>query len=508
MAFDDQMDAGIPGTSSSYPIYIMKILHLMTLAPLLAFLSCKTQKPDLYTEISAVEHGLLPAIMLRGDTAKYHISERMDFHKVPGASLAVVVEGKIRWAKGYGTARTETGRKVTMNTIFQAGSISKPLAALAALKLVEEGKVGLDEDVNNYLKGWKIPESEFTKHEQVTLRRMLTHSAGMTVHGFPGYPQTDTFPSIEEVLEGKGNTPAILVDTIPGSIWKYSGGGYTVMQKMVEDVSGLPFEVYMDKHILTPLGMVNSTFAQPLPASLHDQASAAFDHNGEPIEGSWHNYPEQAAAGLWTTPTDLARYCIEIQEILAWKKDGILKQEMVRMMLTKHRNDWGLGPSLAWDADSMRFQHGGKNAGFTNDMIAFAHRGDAVIIMTNADNGDRLIGEILRSVSNYYEWGISHSRLVDTVALPVERLSLLTGRYKLNFQVPEIGDYLIKVVLKNDRLYIADPNDNDTIGLAALNDSMFIDLEDGDEIRFHVPGDPGKVGLLWDNRYQFHKISE
>jgi CubicO group peptidase (beta-lactamase class C family) len=490
----------------SIPVRLRLSLPLVSI---MTCISCNSGQADLQREINTIENGLLTAILVRGDTAtSFNILERMDFHKVPGVSMAVVEKGKIRWAKGYGTANTRGGQEVVTGTLFQAGSISKPLAALAALKLVEEGKLGLDENVNHYLKGWKIPENEFTKVEKVTLRRLLTHTAGMTVHGFPGYRSTDSLPTIEAVLEGKGNTPAVLVDTIPGSIWRYSGGGYTVMEKVVEDVSGLPFEVYMAENMLSPMGMDHSTYAQPLPVSLHAMASAAYDTEGELIEGLWHHYPEQAAAGLWTTPTDLARYCIEIQEILSGKKEGILKQESVRMMLTKHMNDWGLGPSLAWDADSLRFQHGGKNAGFTNQMTAFAHRGSAVIIMTNADNGGKLIGEIMRSVSDYYDWGISLPRMVDTVALPVERLSLLAGRYKLDFQVPEIGDYLIGVDLMNGRLYVADPNDNDTIGLTALNDSVFMNLEKGDEVKFQVEDDPARVGLLWNQRFQFYKIPE
>jgi CubicO group peptidase (beta-lactamase class C family) len=247
--------------------------------------------------------------------------------------------------------------------------------------LAEDDKVELDLDVSFYLTSWKMDESEFTKEEKITLRKLLTHTAGVTVHGFPGYQQTDRFSTIEQVLNGEGNTAKIVVDTIPGTIWRYSGGGYTIMEKIVEDVSGLPLEEYLEQNILTPLGMNNSTYEQPLPTRFHGNASAAYDSDGKLIEGLWHNYPEQAAAGLWTTPSDLAMYCIGVQDILAGKSDGILSKETIEMMLTKHKGDWGLGPSLVGDADSLRFQHGGKNAGFTNNMMAFAYSGDALIIM-------------------------------------------------------------------------------------------------------------------------------
>ncbi|TDI72029.1 MAG: class A beta-lactamase-related serine hydrolase [Bacteroidetes bacterium] len=474
------------------------------------FLGCGTQETlILDEEISAIENGLTPAIIVKGEEPQlFSIYDRMKYHKVPGLSIAIVREGKIRWAKGYGEANTESGAMIDINTLFQAGSISKPLAALAALKLVEDDKVDLDLDVNSYLTNWKIEDNEFTKEEKVTLRRLLTHTAGMTVHGFPGYQQTDTFPSIEQVLNGEGNTPKIYVDTIPGTIWRYSGGGYTVMEKVVEDVSGLPLEEFIEKNILTPLGMDNSTFEQPLPTEFHANASAAYDSEGKLIEGLWHNYPEQAAAGLWTTPSDLAIYCIGVQDILAGKSDGFLSKETIEMMLTKHKGDWGLGPSLAWDADSLRFQHGGKNAGFTNNMMAFAHNGDALIIMTNADNGGRLISEIERSISNYYQWGISNSKIVDIIDLPVEQLSKLVGKYKLDFQVPDIGNYIIEITLKNDKLLVFDPNNNDTNVLSALDEFNFIDLDKGDEVVFQIQEDTSKIGLLWSNRLQFYKISE
>lgn len=183
-------------------------------------------------EIQAIENSLLETIQVIGDTVRTHnILERMDHYNVPGVSIAIVQNGEIKWAKGYGVANTKTGAKVDENTLFQAGSISKPIAALAALKLYENGDIGLDQNVNRYLKGWQVPDNEFTVKEKVTIRRLLTHTAGTTVHGFPGYDQDDSFPSDIDVLSGKGNTGIVSVDVVPGSMWRYSGGGYTVMEK-------------------------------------------------------------------------------------------------------------------------------------------------------------------------------------------------------------------------------------------------------------------------------------
>jgi CubicO group peptidase (beta-lactamase class C family) len=416
----------------------------------------------------------------------------------------VVTDGSLKWAKGYGIADTESGQEVGTGTLFQAGSISKPVAALAILKLMEEGSIDLDTDINTYLTDWKIPQNGFTVNEKVTARRLLTHTAGMTVHGFPGYLQTDTFPSIQAVLNGAGNTPPIFVDTIPGSIWRYSGGGYAVLEKMVEEVSGLSFETYMEENILKPMGMVNSTYEQPLPEKYHSAASAAYDGNGAIIEGKWHNYPEHAAAGLWTTPSDLALYCMEIQAILSGEKTGILSKETVEEMISEHKGNWGLGPSLTGQGDSFCFQHGGKNAGFTNFMIAYARQGNAAIVMTNADNGGNLIREVMRGISLYYGWEIASQRIIEPVELWASELARLTGRYYHNTE----QDYIVEIKLKNGHLHVINPNEQDSSELTALDKNKFLLLENGDEVVFQNADGGKPAGFLWNNRVQFFKTED
>lgn len=359
---------------------------------------------DLESEINLIENNLMSE---EEASTRCNILDRMDEYNIPGVSIAVVEAGILKWAKGYGLANTETESEVNSNTLFQAASISKPLTALLALKLFEEGQVELDEDVNSYLKGWSIPENDFTATEKVTLRRLLSHTAGTTVHGFAGYKQTDTFPSIEMVLNGQGNSSAVEVDEIPGSQWRYSGGGYTIMEKVVEDVTDLSLEAYFADVVGTPLNMTNSTLIQPLPEQFHDNASAAYNRRGKLVDGLWHNYPEQAAAGLWTTPTDLAKYCIEIHEIYQGKSGGILSPQTVELMLTNERNDYGLGLEISEYIDNeIIFQHYGKNKGFTNRFVAFANSGNAVVILTNGDKGNNLIEEILRGMEDFYGWNL------------------------------------------------------------------------------------------------------
>lgn len=453
----------------------------------------------------AIENALESFIQIKGQSKKYTIQERMKYYHVPGISIAVIKNGQLNWAKGYGMANTLTKRKVDKNTLFQAGSISKPLAALAALKLVEEGKVKLDENVNKYLKNWKIKENKFTQNKKVTLRRLLTHSAGTTVHGFPGYKQSDKFPDIVAVLSGKGNTSTVTVDMEPGTKFRYSGGGYTIMEKVVEDVSGMPLEKYMAKYILQPMGLTNSTYAQPLPKKYHTQASAAYNRKGKIVKGLWHNYPEQAAAGLWTTPSDLAKYCIEIQQVLKGKKKGVLSKETVKKMLTKHQSNWGLGPQLRWGGDSLIFRHGGKNEGFTNDMLAFAHRGNGLIIMTNGDNGGQLMREIQLAISKYYGWGIRQGKTIKVVDLKAAQIKRLLGKYKYEGKING-KDYLAKVKMKHGKLLFEDLVTRETYTLEAMSDTHFVHPATGNRVIFKKEKGQTDYAFYWNGRFRFNKI--
>lgn len=468
------------------------------------------KKAGIDKEIREIENGLTESIIIENDSAKnYSIEERMEYWNVPGISIAIVRNEKLRWAKGYGKANIQKGTKVDVNTFFQAGSISKPISALAILKMTEDGSVNLETNVNSYLKNWKIEDNKFTQDKKVTLEKLLSHTAGTNVWGFDGYEQSDTFLSTIEVLNGVGNSPKVIVDTIPGSIWRYSGGGYTIIQKVIEDVNGVSFENFLQDNVLNPLLMNRSTFEQPLAKEYQSNASAAYDSEGKLIEGLWKNYPEKAAAGLWTTPTDLAKYCIEIQKILSGKTDGILEKSTVDLMLTEHKNNWGLGPSVSGKSDSLVFRHDGKTDGFTNEMIAFAHKGNAVIVMTNADNGGKLFEEILRSISDYYKMDlpIEKSRIVRKENLTENQLKGFTGKYKYIKKVPEIGDYFLTAEIEKHQLRIRDTNNNSEYLMMALVDSTFLDFKTGLEIK--IKRDNGKLGFkIGETGAQFYRVEK
>ncbi len=340
------------------------------------------------------------------DSLDIFVREQMARRHIPGLSLAIIQDGRIVAARAYGVVDETSRVPVTTGTLFQAGSISKPVSALGALHLVEAGRVALDSDVNAKLTTWKVPNNVFLTREKVTLRRILSHSAGLTVHGFPGYDIDSTVPTLLQVLDGgaPANTPPISVDTIPGSIWRYSGGGFTVMQQMIIDVTGKPFPQFMKESVLGPIGMASSSFEQPQPPARTALAAGGLSLDRKPVHGRWHIYPEMAAAGLWTTPTDLARFAIEIQQTLAGGGHGVISPDMAHQFLTVQKGVSGLGIFVQGSGDTLNFTHGGRDEGFDAQLVAFARTGQGAAIMINANDDSRAVGRILNFIGSAYGW--------------------------------------------------------------------------------------------------------
>ena len=343
---------------------------------------------------------------LQADEVDDTVAAMMQRQHLPGLSLAIIEEGRLIKEQGYGFTDRSGNTPVEPTTLFQAGSISKPVAAVAALRLVAAGRLSLDENVNSFLHTWKVPENEFTKDKEVTLRGILSHSAGLTVHGFPGYAVDGPVPTLVEVLDGAkpANTGAIRVDVVPGSLWRYSGGGYTVMQQMIIDATGKPLPEFMRETVLAPLGMTSSTYEQPLPADRQSHAATGHYPDGRPVAGKWHVYPEMAAAGLWTTAPDLARFAIGVQRALASTSNAVLSQPTTRLMLTRQKNDDGLGVFLKGDAQTLRFFHGGVDEGFDAFLVAYANEGKGAAIMINANDDSDAVAEIVKAIAREYHW--------------------------------------------------------------------------------------------------------
>jgi CubicO group peptidase (beta-lactamase class C family) len=368
---------------------------------------------------------------------------------------------------------------------------------MAALKLADQGVLDLDAPVNQYLKSWKLPENDFTADEPVTLRHLMTHTGGLTVHGFPGYALDAPLATTVEVLEGSGaaNTDPIRVDTIPGTLWRYSGGGYTIMQQLLADVTGKPFPRLMRELVLDPAGMTLSSYAQPLPPERAEYAASAHMSDGSTGDGKWHLYPEMAAAGLWTNPTELARLALDVQAADGGEPGHVLSPEMTQAQLTPGLGGYGLGFAVRGEGPSARFSHGGSNYGFKAQFMAFRERGRGVFVMTNGDRGSALAQEIILAVAREFEWPEPQYQEIALAEVPVEVLREIAGSYRL-----EEDDLEIQVLAEEDHLRIEVPDpagagEPQVILAYPTAENFFIDLQDGQ--RFRVDrDDSGAVTAL------------
>ncbi|HET6892432.1 MAG TPA: serine hydrolase, partial [Pyrinomonadaceae bacterium] len=363
----------------------------------------------------------------------WSITERMKHYKVPGLSIAVIKDFKIEWVRAYGLKDIESNEPISTDTLFQAGSISKSVAAMVAMKKVEEGKISLDENINNRLVSWRLPDNEFTVKKKVTLRNLLSHTAGTTVHGFPGYAVTEKVPTLQQVLDGSApaNTVPVRVDFEPGTRFRYSGGGTTIAQLAIMDVEKRPYPEIARDTVLAPLNMTNSTYSQPLPADWRRKAATGYRSSGEEVEGKIHIYPEMAAAGLWTTPTDLARFAIEVQLSLAGKSNKILKKDSVDMMTKSFMDNAGLGFFIEKHGNALYFGHGGADEGFRAELLVSRDKGYGIAVMANSDNG-QILREVIRSVAREYGWDEFLPAPYELIALNAVQLEGFTGRFQIN----------------------------------------------------------------------------
>jgi CubicO group peptidase (beta-lactamase class C family) len=334
------------------------------------------------------------------------LSERMRQLNIPGVSITVIENGKIEWSKGFGLKNLSTKEKVNNKTIFLAGSVSKPVFALAVMKLVEKRVIDLDRDVNEYLKSWKIPENGAWQ-AKITMRQLLSHTAGLTVHGFGGYDQSSPVPTTKQILNGEtpANSYPVVPYILPGTMFKYSGGGVTVAQFVVEELFGKPFPEIMDEILFKPLNLENSTYNQKLSQEQKEKAASGYYFNNRAVENGYHLYPEMAAAGLWTNGEDLAKTMIEVQSALKGES-SFFKKETIKEMLTaqKGTDDMGIGFFLEGEKGAERFFHAGWDEGFVTKFISGKQDGNGVVVFINSNEGVGLLDEIVRSVADVYGW--------------------------------------------------------------------------------------------------------
>ena len=376
-----------------------------------------------------VEANLRPPVIKPGDKP-FSLADRMRQYDVPGLSVAVIHNGKLAWARGWGFRDAASCAPVTPETAFQAASISKVATAMLALRLVEQGKIGLDRDINEALRSWQLPSDPKLAPNGVTLRELLSHTAGLGVHGFAGYLPGAPLPTPVQILDGASPSNSEPVRSVlpAGGQYQYSGGGYVLTQLALSDVSGIPFAELADRELLRPLGMTRSAYAQPPSATI--RADMAFGHaNGAPIPGNYHVYPELGPAGLWTSASDLARLLMDIQASAAGKKGHRLSPAMTREMLTPVKDNWGLGTAL-YTTGVARFGHDGVNEGFQSFMVAYVDKGDGIVALTNGGQGRRLMDEVVRAVATDYGWTDIAAPATDEKTLSFADLAKAAGRFE------------------------------------------------------------------------------
>ena len=433
--------------------------------------------------------------------------ERMRFYRTLGVSIAIINNGVLEWARGYGVRQAGGSEPVTDNTLFQAGFITQPVTAMAVVRLVQEGKLRLDEDINQSLISWKIPENEHTKEKKVTLRLLLNQTSGLSFSDFKGYPVDGPLPTLRQLLEGLPPAPAqpVRVEQTPGSagVGRIYGSDYHVLQQLLIDVTGKPFPQLMTETVLNRLGMKDSTFQQPLPKSLWAQAASGHLKDGEPVKNSWYAYPEMARTGLWTTPSDVARFAVELQTNTAGKSNKVLSTEMISQL------DQLLGPS-----ENIVHDEGGAGAsawklyvgyaeGFVAYMVNYANSGKGAVVMINRGNyGHGLQDEILRSIAKEYKWpDYLHEKVLVTV--DQKTLSGYAGQYLLP------PDFVMTIQADGDKVLLGTPDGPPGLPLLPESKSRFFSPEKPDMYVEFFTDNLGRIThLIWRQNKKDYRMDK
>lgn len=449
-------------------------------------------------KISAFENGLTetrPVIFEDSLINHYNILDRMKFYKVPSVSIALISNGKIEWARAYGFADAEDKRPANIHTLYQAASISKSVNALGIMKLVQKGKLSLTTDIRNYLKTWTFPENEFSRGKTITLKHLLSHTAGFGVRGFYGYSVKDSLPSINQILDGQqpANNAAVRPVMEPGKQFEYSGGGSTIIRKILDDNISENYDSLMQSIVLQPLKMTRSSFARPLSAKQRNHAFA-YDKDMRVVAGNYYIYPEQAAGGLWSTATDIARFIIAVQASLKNGSSAILgKNEAVEMLTPVLPNStYALGFGIDTRGGEKYFRHDGENYGFTSSYYGSFTTGKGVVILTNAhpENGRPLIAEILNSIAVNYDWKGFYQPLVKKlVAVPDHWLNQYAGDY-----YSENPEMKISITRKDNGLELT-ARRPEKMYATGLN-TFFLLSSPGDTCIFSSSGNNGTIDIF------------
>ena len=428
------------------------------------------------------------------NTAKqtFNLSDRMLHHTVPAVSIAIIKNYQIDWSHTYGVESLSAKVKAGCGSYFQAGSIAKPVTMMAVLRMAERGELDLDADIQTYLKSYTLPPGKQTEKHPVTFRNILKHTSGITSGGYAGYSRDIEMPGDAEILMGKGNSNSKAIEVLvqPDTYLRYSGGGYTLAELALQDIHGKPFETIMDQWALDPLEMKNSDFSQPIGDAGRKSIVSGYGYDGAMIKGGWHNYPEQAAAGLWTTATDLSKFLIEMGKGYLGKSD-VFSKALMEGLLTDPTDGHAYGFIMRGQGKDQMITHYGGTAGYRSASMINLSTGDGAVILTNSDTGMQLVEEILIAVSGVYDWPLFNQVEFTQKVMPESDLKRLAGDYKFEEQnwkvvvryLEEEGQ--IALVFPNGDIYPLTPTEKDTY--------HFVYPENGVEARF--TSETGKIAI-------------
>ena len=475
-----------------------KIAGLTILLALL-LTGCNTQKSLTRNRIKSTERGLLRAVFIKGQKPeKLSLEERMQFYKVPGLSLVVIDKKGIEWSKAYGVADVQTHELVTPDLPFQGGAFSQAIASAVALHLVEKGTLDLDADVAAYLRTWMFPPPAPGSKNKITLRQLLTHSAGLSDRIFEGYSAQEPFPSLPQVLSGEKpakNAP-VWTDFKPGSRARASESGYIVLEQILTDVENKPFSAIAKEIVFDPLGMTNSTLDVQRPSGGPARTASGHLRDGRLIEGGWHHYPGAAAKGLWTTPTDFAVFFLELLKAATDTSSKVLAPATARAMLSPQKENFAFGFSVEGAVDDINFNIRGKTDGFVCYAIFYPVRGQGVVIMTNSDNGMLLVEEILRAISAAYEWPHFKPQEKPLYRLDPSIVRQYAGRYEVN------PDYVLNVAYQDYYLFVQ-PTGQALTKFYVEGETLFFSIDPFIRIQFLKDKQGSVTGLvLWQQDFE------
>lgn len=476
-----------------YPTTLM-MRHYLTFLLCLGTLFSFTQ--PLSQKIQAVENGLLESrelIFTDSLVPKFNILERMAYYQVPAVSIAVINNGNIEWAKAYGFADPAGKRAADTETQFQVASISKSVNAFGVMRLVQFGKLSLEADIRPYLKTWAFPDNIYSQGKTITLKHLLSHTAGLGARGFMGYARTAPLPAINQILNGEApaNSDPVIPIQEPNIQFSYSGGGTTLIRKILDDQISTNYDSLFNALVFKPLRMKNSTFAQPLSPRWKNYA-AACNNQGQPFEGGYFVYPELAPDGLWSTATDLAKFVLAIQASVQGKEGALLSETVAREMLTPvlPNSNNALGVFVQQKGGEQYFTHSGVNQGFQADYYGSFTNGRGVVVLTNSDNGSKLIQEIVNSVAVVNGWEGFYAPIekkliqVSEAQLETYAGNFVTEDGALTIQIAKQGQALQLTARRSERMYPIGP------------DTFFIASSPNDQIAFVSSRHDGKIDAL------------